>query len=391
MMPFHSYFYIDQMWNWQAKHWPNFQWDKSKIDGAEALFLESVGVAAGASKHINLYDQQLLSIELISSEALDTSQIEGEYLNRDSVQSSVRQEFGLKTDLHRASPAEAGVAEMMVNLYKSLSAPLSESMLFGWHKLLMNGCRDVENVAAYRTHSELMQIVSGPDYNRKIHFEAPPSLQVQKEMALFLGWFDNTSPAGKTPLPAVTRAAISHIWFESIHPFEDDNGRIGRAIAEKVLSQGFSMPLITMLAKILLKRHKEYYLQLHLASKTLDLTSWILWFSSVVIEAQRNTLAHVDFIINKTKLLDCVREQLNVRQEKVLLRMLREGPDGFSGGMNAEKYRHITGASTASTTRDLHDLVEKNVLTRAGERKSTRYFLAMDLNPVKTVLVDDIL
>lgn len=379
------------MWNWQSKGWPHFQWDRGKLLRAENLFIEGAGVVAGASRHMLSGDQQLLSVELLSTEALDTSEIEGEYLNRNSVQSSIRRELGLKTDKGVATPAEAGVAEMMVNLYKTLSDPLDEFTLFEWHKMLMNGRRDLDEIGVYRTHIESMKIVSGPDYDRKVHYEAPPSAQVPKEMENYLEWFSTTSPDSTSSLSALTRAAIAHVWFESIHPFEDGNGRIGRAIAEKALAQGFSSPIMTVLAKVLLKRRKEYYSLLNAASKSLEITDWILWFAAAAIEAQRNTLAYIDFIINKTKLIDRVRDRLNARQEKALLRMFREGPNGFKGGLSAANYMQLTGATTASTTRDLHDLVEKGALRREGERKSTRYFLSMDLNPAGTVSVDDIL
>ncbi len=379
------------MWNWQSKKWPNFEWNQDKLMRAERLFIEGLGVIAGASKYMLSDDQLLLSVELMSTEAIDSSEIEGEVLDRDSVRSSICRELGLKTDRHRGSPIEAGMAEMMVNVYKSLADPLTESTLFQWHAMLMNGRRDIEAIGTYRSHTEAMQIVSGPDYDRKIHYEALPSAQVFDEMAVYLEWYNNASPGGANTLPAVTYAAIAHIWFESIHPFEDGNGRIGRAIAEKALAQGGASATMTVLAKVLLKRRKEYYLSLNAASKSLDITGWILWFAAAVIEAQRNTLAYIDFVINKAKLMDRVRGQLSTRQEKVLLRMFREGPDGFTGGLSAANYMAIAGTTTATTTRDLQDLVNKKVLTRAGARKSTRYFLAMELNPVAKVNIDDIL
>ncbi|MCH9744551.1 MAG: Fic family protein [Gammaproteobacteria bacterium] len=379
------------MWNWQSKKWPNFQWDSKKLVRAESLFIEGAGVVAGSFRHMPSDDRQLLAVELMSAEALDTSEIENEYLDRDSVQSSICRELGLKTDKRIATPAEVGIAEMMVGLYQTFSDPLSESTIFKWHQMLMNGRRDLDEIGSYRTHVDAMQIVSGPDYDRKVHFEAPPSAQVPKEMLAYLEWFSATSPDGVSPLPALTRAAIAHLWFESIHPFEDGNGRIGRAISEKVLAQGFSSPTITVLAKILLKRRKEYYAFLNAASKSLEIMDWILWFAAVAIEAQRNTLAYMDFIINKTKLLDRVRNKLNPRQEKALLRMFREGPNGFKGGLSATNYIRLTGATTASTTRDLRNLVDMDALRRVGERKSTRYFLAMNLDPVATVSVNDIL
>ena len=256
--------------------------------------------------------------------------------------------------------------------------------------MLMNGRRDLGRIGSYQAHAEPMQIISGSEYNPTIHYEERPSDQVAKEMTVFFGWFSDTSPEGENPLPVVVRAAIAHLWFESIHPFEDSNGRIGRAIAEKALAQGFSAPTMTVLAKVLLKRRKEYYTQINKASKSLQITDWILWFAAAAIEAQRNTLAYVNFIVHKTKFSDRCRGQLNVRQEKVLQRMLQEGPDGFTGGLSASNYMRITGAGSATTTRDLQDLVIKKALQRTGALKSTRYFLAIDLKPVERVGVDDI-
>lgn len=379
------------MWNWQSKKWPNFQIDREKLTHSEKLFVEGAGVVAGAARHLPSDDYQWVLVELMSGEALDTSEIEGELLNRESVQSSIRRELGLTTSKHHATAAESGVAEMMVSLYQTLNTPLQASVIFDWHRMLMSGRRDLDHVGAYRRHSEAMQIVSGPDYRRKVHYEAPPSTRVPKEMTAFLKWFSESSPSGKNPLPTVMRAGIAHLWFESIHPFEDGNGRIGRAIAEKALAEGFSSPTLTVLAKVLLKRRKEYYSALNQASKTLEITPWLLWFAAAAIEAQRTTLAHVDFIIEKTKLMDRVLGQLNARQEKVLLRMFQAGPNGFEGGMSAEKYRHITRTTTATTTRDLRDLVKKSVFIKKGSLKSARYFLLIDSHPVATVTVEDIL
>jgi hypothetical protein len=148
-----------------------------------------------------------------------------------------------------------------------------------------------------------------------------------------------------------------------------------RAIAEKALSQGFSKPVMTVLAKILLKKRKEYYQQLGLASQTLNLTSWLLWFANIALEAQQNTYFYIDFIIKKSVILREAAGKINPRQEKVLLRLFHAGPDGFVGGLSAKNYMSITGASVATTTRDLNDLVKKNILKRTGELKGTRYFL----------------
>lgn len=374
-------------WNWKKTDWPNFRWDSEKMARCEKLFVENAGVVIGASRHLSDEDRQTVTIELMSLDAVGTSAIEGEYLDRDSIQSSIRRALGLQVSRVQSTPAESGVAEMMVSLYRDTHKPLTESLLFEWHRMVMHGRRDLQHIGIYRTHDEAMQIVSGPDYDRKVHFEAPPSKQVPKEMKVFFNGLQKMS----NNLGAVTRAGIAHLWFESIHPFEDGNGRIGRAIAEKILSGSLSAPVFTILSKTLLAHKKAYYAALSSASKQLDVMDWLLWFGRIVIEAQQNTLAYIEFVIQKAKLLDRVRGQLNSRQEKVILRLFQAGPEGFIGGLSAEKYRRITNATAPTTTRDLHDLVEKNVLRREGRRKSTRYFLTIQTTKIKSVTLADIL
>ncbi len=165
------------------------------------------------------------------------------------------------------------------------------------------------------------------------------------------------------------------MWFECIHPFEDGNGRIGRAISEKALTQGRSKPVFTSLAGVLLHHRKDYYQQLELASRALDASKWLKWFADIVLDAQARSQKQVEFLLAKTRLFDGLRGQLNQRQEKVLLRIFAEGIVGFKGGLSAKNYMTITGAPTATTTRDLADLVKKSALIRQGERKATRYFL----------------
>lgn len=366
-------------WNWQLQNWPNFAWDKDKLEKYEREFILSAGVIIGSSEHLSNEDKQDLFIQLLSSEAVDTSLIEGEHLNRDSVQSSIKKELGLSVDINKSTPAEKSIAMMMVDLYRNIDDPLTHDTLWHWHKLLMRHDHRIEVVGEYRTHEEPMEIVSGPDYAKKVHFIAPPSKAVPYEMSRFIKWFEDTSPSGNHPLPSLTRAGIAHLWFESIHPFEDGNGRIGRGIAEKILSQGYPNAMLTVLAKTLLQKRKEYYDQLGKASITLDLNEWLLWFAKIVIEAQQNTNIWVHWIIEKASFMRKAQGQVNERQEKVLLRLFRAGHDGFTGGLSAKNYMSITGTTIATTTRDLRDLVEKNFLRKTGERKSTRYYLNIDI------------
>ena len=236
-----------------------------------------------------------------------------------------------------------------------------------------------------------MHIISGPSYAPKIHFEAPPSHHVPQEMDQFLTWFHQTRLGNKLALPSITRAGIAHIWFESIHPFEDGNGRMGRALSELALAQGLSIPTFTALAPTLHGCQKEYYKELELAHGDLEITEWLLWFATVVLEAQKRLWAHVEFLLDKTRLLDGLKGVLNPRQEKVLLRMFEAGPEGFKGGLSAKNYMTITGAPSATSTRDLKDLVHKKALYRTGDLKATRYFLKVPLKPVEKVTRADIL
>jgi Fic family protein len=366
-------------WNWQSPEWPHFTWDGSRLAASEEQFLMGAGVVIGTLKHLGAAAIDQLQVEVMSSEAVTTSAIEGETLNRASVQSSILRQLGLgAADQRRVSAAERGISELMVDLCRSFGRPLSDEMLFSWHRMVTSGRRDIADIGKYRTSKEPMQIVSGPIGASTVHFEAPPSKKVPAEMKRFLAWFHRSAPEKKEPLAAITRAGIAHVYFESIHPFEDGNGRIGRAIAEKAIAESFPQPVLVSLAATILAHQKDYYRALERASQTLDVTNWLAWFAQIALEAQQRSLAQVEFVIAKTKLLDRLRREINPRQEKALLRMFREGPEGFKGGLSAGNYSTITGATTATTTRDLADLTEKGALVRTGERRHARY--ALNLN-----------
>lgn len=365
-------------WNWQLPNWPNFDYKADVLTQKERQFIEQSGVMIGVSAHLSHDDQQDLSISIMSMEATDTSSIEGELLDRDSVQSSIQRAMGLKAPIYRHRPAEHGIAEMMVDLFQSAEEPLTPAMLHRWHHMMMNGRRDIDQIGAYRKHEEPMQIVSGALHEPRVHYEAPPSNRVEAEMDAFISWFNKTAPGTEKSLPTLERAGIAHLWFEAIHPFEDGNGRIGRAISEKALSQGRKKPLFTSLAGVLLQHRKAYYQQLQAANRSLNIQPWLDWFADIALQAQHRSQQHVAFLLAKAKLFDQLRGQINPRQEKVLLRIFAEGIDGFKGGLSAKNYMTITGASSATTTRDLVDLVEKGALTRQGERKSTRYYLHLE-------------
>ena len=334
----------------------------------------------GTVRHLPDDERLPLVIDLISTEALKTSEIEGELLDRDSVQSSLRRQFGLQTDARRVPPAEQGIAQVLTDVYRRFADPLDEQALCQWHHWLMQGRTDLKDIGTYRSHSEPIQVVSGAIYAPHVHFEAPPSEQVPEEMKRFCAWFNETAPHGSQPLPTLTRAGIAHLYFECIHPFEDGNGRIGRAIAEKALAQGAGQPTLTALSMLIQKRRTEYYEQLESANKVLDIDDWLSWFADTVLAAQDHTLRWLDFLIAKTKLLDRLRGHLNERQEKALIGLMREGPEGFRGGLSAGNYSSITGAPAATARRDLAQLVELGALVRTGQLKGTRYWLMVSMS-----------
>ena len=199
-----------------------------------------------------------------------------------------------------------------------------------------------------------------------------------QEMDDFVTWFNGSAPGATKPLPALTRAGMAHLYFESIHPFEDGNGRIGRALSEKAVAQNIRSPSLIALAYTIERQRKRYYDMLEAASRGNEITAWLIYFAETVLAAQRTTLMRVEFTVAKTKFYDGLRGRLNERQEKAIARMFRAGVDGFRGGLSAENYMSITKASRATTTRDLQDLVAKGALTKSGERRHTRYQLKLD-------------
>ncbi|PLW79192.1 Fic family protein [Cohaesibacter celericrescens] len=357
-------------WNWQKTDWPQFSWNKQALKELESRFLYQSGILLGTLKHIDDEQKQHLTINLISTEAMKTSEIEGEILNRDSVQSSIRRNFGLNPTHSKASPAEQGIADMMVDLYRNFDASLSHDILHDWHKMLTMGRQDLRDIGRYRTHEEPMKVVSSSLHEPKIYFEAPPSSTMAAEMERFMAWFNESSA-----LPALTRCGLAHLYFVCIHPFEDGNGRIGRAIAEKALSQSLGQPSLLALSQTIQHKRKEYYRHLELNNKELVVTDWLTYFAETILDAQAVSQKLIEFLIAKTRLYDRLRGVLNPRQERAIERMFREGPSGFKGGLSADNYITITDTTRATATRDLKDLVEKGALKRTGELRHTRYWL----------------
>jgi Fic family protein len=364
-------------WNWQHPDWPQFVFHPKVLEPLERQFLLHSGEFVGVFRHVDAEDRDALRIDLISEEAVKTSEIEGEILDRDSVQSSLRLQFGLGPEAADVPPAERGIAKMLAGLYENFADPLSDATILAWHGLLFSGDTSIKTIGSYRTHEDPMQVVSGPIHKRTVNFEAPPSSLMPVEMTRFIHWFNGSGPQGTEPLPALTRAGLAHLYFVCIHPFEDGNGRIGRAIAEKALAQNLGYPSLIALAYTIERKRKDYYAALEHNNKDLAVTDWLEYFARTVIEAQSTTIKRVDFYVAKTKFYERFRGRLNERQAKVIARIFQEGIGGFKGGLSAENYLTVCGTSRATATRDLQDLVEKGALRKTGELRHTRYRLVL--------------
>jgi Fic family protein len=299
--------------------------------------------------------------------------------------SSIRNNLKLNTPPVLVKDGRArGIARLMVDVRKTFREPLSRESLFEWHRMLLSSFEGVGRISigAWRSHPEPMQVISGSPGRIKVHFEAPASKDIPEEMDKFIHWFNRTAPGQPDAIvPGPVRAAVAHLYFESLHPFEDGNGRIGRALAEKALSQDLGRPVLISLSPLLDARKKQYYQALKQAQASNEITPWVGYFVRAILEAEQSAEQLIEFTLAKAKFFDRYKPAMNDRQQKVIARMLKEGPDGFKGGINATKYRHIARCSKATATRDLADLRGKGILRQgsAGGR-STRY----DLAPIRS-------
>lgn len=361
-------------YNWQQKDWPGFTYILHGVEDMLFHFAERTGHVSGMLKTLSSETQLETVINIMVAEAVKTSEIEGEFLSRKDVLSSIKRNLGLiKTYVAVKDKRAAGVSKLMIDVRNTYKEPLTDKKIFEWHSMLLGGNNDII-VGKWRKHKEPMQVVSGAIGKQKVHFEAPPSEKVPGEMKQFIRWFNDTAPGGKNEIKkAPLRAAIAHLYFESIHPFEDGNGRIGRAIAEKALSQCIERPVMLSLSKTIEADKKAYYSALQKASLSNDITGWINYFVKTVVDAQVQAEGEIEFTLKKAKFFDRYQNLLNERQLVVIKRMLEEGLQGFEGGMNARKYVSLTKTSKATATRDLGDLLEKKVLVSFGGGRSTGY------------------
>ena len=360
-------------YNWQFEHWPQFDYDLSPIEAELLQFSDLAGQVSGIVKALPEGLQIEAIIDFMIAEAIKTSEIEGEFLSRNDVLSSIRNGLGLNTPLEEVKDKPSdGAAQLMLAVRNTWDASLDKKTLFEWHRTLLTGTQANIRIGAWRNSKDPMQVISGQYGRVTVHFEAPPSSTLRVETKQFFDWFNRSR---EHIHHAPVRAAIAHLYFESLHPFDDGNGRIGRAIAEKALSQGLRRPALLSLSRTIEANRKTYYSALETAQHSLEITPWITYFTLLVLDAQKEADAQVQFILQKTKFFDRYNAMLNERQRRVVQRMLQAGPEGFEGGMNARKYGALTQASKATATRDLQALAKAGAFIPVGSGRSARYEL----------------
>lgn len=359
-------------WIWQRPEWPRFRWKMSEMAPLETRYRLAVERSRGARWHFDEADSAELRVEWLTDEAVETSAIEGETLDRDSVRSSIRSCFGLAAARPGATPAETGAADLMVALYREFARPLDFEMLFDWHRRLLRWRTDLSVVGAFRRGPEPMQVVSSAPPPFEVHYEAPPSDRVPAEMRRFVTRYER---AAAERLPPLTWAGLAHLDFVFIHPFEDGNGRLARALAEKALARASGRPSLIALSRTISRRRRAYYDALERANRSLDLTDWLRFFGETVLAAQQWSERRLIRALDRARMFRRLGDRLNDRQQEALRRLFRAEPEGFEGGLSAGDYRRVTGATPATATRDLAGLVALGALRRTGARRHTRYFL----------------
>jgi Fic family protein len=360
-------------YNWQLPNWPQFDFDTDSVEAELLQFADLAGQVSGAVKALPDGQQTQALIDLMIAEAIKTSEIEGEFLSRHDVTSSIRNGLGLNTPIEPIKDqASAGAAQLMLTVRDSWNAALSQETLFEWHRTLLMGNQSAIQIGAWRSSEAPMQVISGQYGRVKVHFEAPPSSSLPIETKQFFAWFNQSRDQIRH---APVRAAIAHLYFESMHPFDDGNGRIGRAIAEKALSQGLGRPALLSLSRTIEADRTAYYAALESAQHSAEVTPWVTYFTRLVLNAQKEAETQVNFTLQKTKFFDRYKASLSERQSRVIQRMLEAGPTGFEGGMNARKYGALTKVSKATATRDLQALAKTGALIPCGGGRSVRYEL----------------
>jgi Fic family protein len=377
----------DQNWIWQLPQWPALTYNRQRKQAALGLARASQSALIAKAMAIGLENLQDQICDTLTQEALTTSAIEGEMLNIHSVRSSLARRLGL--DTHGAPVPEAernleGLIDVMQDASLHTDAPLTLDRLCQWHGALFpDGYSGLRRIVVGSLRTGPMDVVSGPMGREKVHYSAPPAEMLSSAMSAFLNWFNNAQPkVGTEPMDGMERAALSHLWFETLHPFDDGNGRMGRAILQLALGQeiGQAGRIITVSRQIESSK-KQYYQALELAqrSASMDVTGWMVWMLEQMALAAEHALKTIEISLQRIRFNAAMAKvPLNERQRKLMHKLLEAGPKGFVGGMSTRKHQSMSGISTPTATRDLLDLHAQGLLTRRGEGRSTRYYPAID-------------
>jgi len=366
-------------WIWQYNQYPNFTYDRETLDPLmQKITLEQGKLIAYLSvmdEH-NIKQTQLNAME---NEIMASCAIEGEILNRESVRSSIQEKLGLKEDArYRQRLKEDNYVDILIDVNTNYAEPLSLDKIFAWHHAMFEQSNHLHkiNIASFRGEG-VMQIVSGAIGREKVYYEAPPRERLEVEMDAFIVWY-NSTPA------SLIKAAITHLWFVIIHPLDDGNGRIGRAITDMVLSQIESSHISKLytMSKSINDDRKAYYTALEQTTgyirqkNPVDITLWCKWFFETLYKALLEAQQSFTYIVDKTKFWDRHKEsQLNARQTKVLNKILDMGSENFMGGLSRKKYTIIADTTTATASRDIAELLEKECIKQVEGTtgKNTRY------------------
>lgn len=360
----------------ERRDWPKFRWDHERLAAPLAAARHRQGRLIGQMEALGFKVKEEAVLRTLTDDVLKSSEIEGEKLDADQVRSSVARQLGM--DIGGLKPADRrveGVVEMMLDATQRYDQPLTQERLFGWHAALFPTGRSGMHritVGAWRDDSAApMQVVSGPVGRERVHFEAPAAERLDEEMRRFLEWFN-----GDVTTEPVLKAAVAHLWFVTIHPFGDGNGRIARAIADMALarSEGSAQRFYSMSAQIREQRGAYYRILEQTQRGTLDITPWMEWFLSCLTRAIDGAQTALSGVIAKARYWEKLRDvPLNDRQRLVINRLL----EGFEGKLTTSKWAALTKSSQDTALRDVQQLVERGVLVRnAAGGRSTSYSLA---------------
>ena len=360
------------VWIWQKPEWPHFTWDNNEIITLLSHVRMKQGQLLGQLSGLGFEVQQNASLEAITEDILRSSEIEGVFLNQGRVRSSVAMRLGLSTQgLPHPDHYTEGLVQVMMDAVQNSANPLTKERLCNWHAALFptgkSGMFPI-TVGDYRKGDAPMQIVSGAFGHERVHYEAPASADVPYEMDLFLKWFNDSSD-----IDPVMKASVAHLWFVAIHPFDDGNGRITRTVTDMLLSRsdGQHLRFYSMSAEIMRRRNSYYEALQHTNTGNLDITEWVIWFLETMEAAIDGSYTTVNRVKRKAVFWQNNAElPLNERQIKVLNRLL----DGFESKLTTSKFAKITHVSQATALRDIQDLLDKNVITKAdGGGRSSNY------------------